>query len=99
MRRRKRKHKKRKPKRLRVKSDFSLDFVLDKHRELANKPGYIHFFKTFLYSVPRVDLQILLQSVENSPVVIDVRLKDMIKMIANLRLFKPVEIAKRNVLK
>ena len=95
-RRRKRKHKKRKPKRLRVKSDFSLDFVLDKHRELANKPGYIHFFKTFLYSVPRVDLQILLQSVENSPVVIDVRLKDMIKMIANLRLFKPVEIAKRN---
>ena len=95
-RRRKRKHKKRKPKRLRTKHDFSLDFVIDKHRELANKPGYIHFFKTFLYSVPRVDLQILLQGVENSPFEIDVRLKDLIKMIANLRLFRPVEINKSN---
>ena len=94
-RRRKRKHRKRKPKRLRTRNDFSLDFVLVKHRELSNKPGYIHFFKTFLYRIPRVDLQLLLQGVENSSE-IDIRLKDLFKMIANLRLFRPVEIVRKN---
>ena len=56
-RRRKRKHKKRKPKRLRTKHDFSLDFLLNKHRELTNKPGYIQFFKTILETNKKLTTQ------------------------------------------
>ena len=76
--------------------NFSLDFVIRKHRELSDKPEYIHFFKTFLYCLSRVDLHVLHQSLENLSFEIDDRLKDLITMIANLRLFRPVEIVRKN---
>ena len=95
-RRKKKRHSRRKPKRLRAKNDISLDFVIGKHRELRNKEGYLHFFKTFLYGLPRVDLQLLLTNVENSVVDIDERLKDLIIMISNFRLFRPVQIVRKN---
>ena len=95
-RRRKKKHSRRKPKRLRVKNDISLEFVLRKHQELSNKVDYIHFFKTFLYGLSRLDLQSLLRNVENSLVEVDVRLRDLIIMISNLRLFRPVQVIKKN---
>ena len=91
-RRRKKRHSRRKPKRLRMKNDISLDFILRKHHELSGRENYIHFFKTFLYGIPRLDLQLLLQALENSKLNIDERLRDLIVMITKIRLFKPVEI-------
>ena len=93
-RRRKKKHSHRKPKRLRVKHDLSLDFILRKHQELSNKDNYIHFFKSFLYGLPRLDLQVLSENISNSN--IDERIKDLIKIISHQRLFKPVQTAKLN---
>ena len=93
-RRRKKRHSRRKPKRLRMKNDVSLDFILRKHRELSGRENYIHFFKTFLYGIPRLDLQLLLQGLENSNLNIEERLRDLITMISRIRLFRPVEIQK-----
>ena len=92
----KKRHSKRKPKRLRTRNDFSLDFLLRKHRELSGRENYIHFFKTFLYGIPRADLQQLLQNMESSVLDIDERLKDLVSMISAMRLFRPVEIQKNS---
>ena len=95
-RRRRKRHSKRKPKRLRARNDFSLDFILRKHRELSGGENYIHFFKMFLYGIPRVDLQQLLQNMEGSVLNIDIRLKDLVSMISTMRLFRPVEIQRNS---
>merc|ERR1712074_353093 len=58
-RRKNKKHSKRKPKRLRNNNDISIDFLKRKHIELRDKNNYIHFFKTFLYGLPRNHLQTL----------------------------------------
>ena len=92
-RRKNKRHSRRKPNRLRNKSDISLEFINKKHMELHNKEGYLHFFKTFLYGLPRSQLQTLFQNIQNQNANIDMRTKDLIVMIANLRLFKPVEIS------
>ena len=91
-RRKNKKHSKRKPKRLRSKFDISLDFINRKHRELSNNGDYIHFFKTFLFGLPRLQLKVLHDNINHSD--IDQRVKDMIIMISNLRLYKPVQIVK-----
>ena len=94
-RRRNRRHSKRKPKRLRGQVEVSLDFIERKHQELQNNQKYIHFFKTYLYNLPRCKLDNLNQEVQQNPNV-NVRVKDMIIMICNLRLFKPVQINQKN---
>merc|ERR1712096_78511 len=81
-----------KPKRLRNKNGISLDFIKRKHQELSNSQNYVHFFKTFLYGLPRSDLLKLSQETKSLHFNIDERLKDMISMISQLRLFKPVQI-------
>ena len=92
VRRRKKKHSRRKPKRLRVRYDVSLAYIMRKHRELHNKEDYIHFFKTFLYGIPRSDLLNLRQGVQDDQANIDQRVQDMILLISEQRLFKPVQI-------
>ena len=94
VRRRKKKHGQRKPKRLRVRHEVSLDFIIRKHRELSNREDYIHFFKTFLYGIPRSDLLNLRERVQNYQDNIEERVKDMILLISEQRLFKPVQISK-----
>ena len=91
-RRRKRRHSRRKPKRLRNQVEVSLEFIERKHQELQNSQNYIHFFKTYLYNLPRIKLEKLNQDVQRNHGVNE-RIKDLIIMISNLRLFKPVQIA------
>ena len=93
-RRRKKRHGRRKPKRLRNQFEVSLDFIERKHRELQNTQNYIHFFKTYLYNLPRCKLVSLGQEVHQNPNVNE-RVKDLITMISNLRLFKPVQVNQR----
>ena len=95
-RRRNKRHSRRKPKRLRSKSDISLSFINKKHQELMNEQGYIHYFKTFLYGLPRLQLLTLFNDIQNQQTNINVRVKDLIVMITNLRLFKPTQISKVN---
>ena len=95
-RRKNKRHSRRKPKRLRMKHDISLDFIKRRHQELSNSQHYIHFFKTFLYGLPRSDLQKLSIEALNPQVNLEIRLKDMINMITQQRLFKPVQIRKIN---
>ena len=90
-RRKNKKHSKRKPKRLRNNSDISLDFLKRKHIELRDRDNYIHFFKTFLYGLPRNQLQSL-QTNAKQDNMIDDRLRDMINLISHQKLFKPVQI-------
>ena len=89
-RRKNKKHSRRKPKRLRHNNDISMDFLKRKHTELRDKDGYIHFFKTFLYGLPRQQLQTL-QNNARQDNMIDDRLRDMINMISHQKLFKPVQ--------
>ena len=93
-RRRNKKHSRRKPKRLRVKHNISIDFINKKHLELSNKNGYVHFFKSFLYGLPRSELQVLLQQAQSQISNVNERVKDMIIMISHMRLFKPTQIDK-----
>ena len=95
-RRKNKKHSPRKPKRLRLKHDISLDFLKRKHEELSNSQKYAHFFKTFLYGLPRPLLQQLSQDALNPTFDIDERLKDMISMVSYQRLFIPVQIKRNN---
>ena len=97
VRRRKKKHGRRKPKRLRARHDISLDYIMRKHRELSNKENYIHFFKTFLYGIPRSDLLSLRQGVQDPQANIDERVKDLINLISEQRLFKPVQVSTSRV--
>lgn len=86
----------RKRKRLRLKSDISLSFINKKHQELMNELGYIHYFKTFLYGLPRSQLLTLYEDIQSQQTYIDNRIKDLIVMISNLRLFRPTQISKVN---
>ena len=95
-RRRNKRHSRRKPKRLRLKSDISLSFINKKHQELMNESGYIHYFKTFLYGLPRLQLLTLYEDIQSQQTDIDNRIKDLVVMISNLRLFRPTQISKVN---
>ena len=95
-RRRNKKHSRRKPKRLRIKHDISLDFIKRRHQELADSQNYVHFFKSFLYGLPRSDLQKLSNDALNPLIDLDMRLKDMITLITQQRLFNPVQIRRIN---
>ena len=77
----KKKHSKRKPKRLRNQVECSLRFIERKHRELANTHNYVHYFKTFLYNLPRLKIDKLLQEVKQDQN-LEERIKDMVVMIA-----------------
>ena len=90
-RRKNKRHSRRKPKRLRIRHDISLEFIKRRHQELSNSQNYIHFFKTFLYGLPRSELQKLSIEALNPQVNLDIRLKDMINMITHQRLFNETE--------
>ena len=90
-RRKNKKHSRRKPKRLRNKFEISLDFINKKHQELVNKDNYIHFFKTFLYGLPKVQIQKLSVDAKQSNTIND-RVRDLINMVSYQRLFKPVQV-------
>ena len=90
IRRKNKKHSRRKQKRLRNNNDISMDFLKSKHIELRDKDNYIHFFKTFLYGLPRYQLQTLQQNARQD-IMIDDRLRDLINMISHQKLFKPVQ--------
>ena len=89
-RRKNKKHSRRKPKRLRNNIGISLDFIKRKHIELRDKDNYIHFFKTFLYGLPRNHLQTLQINAKQDSL-LDDRLRDMINMISHQKLFQPVQ--------
>ena len=61
-----------------------------------NELGYIHYFKTFLYGLPRSQLLTLYEDIQSQQTYIDNRIKDLIVMISNLRLFRPTQISKVN---
>ena len=71
-----------------------MDFIERKHQELQNSQNYIHFFKTYLYNLPRIKLEKLNQEVQQNHGVNE-RIKDLIIMISNLRLFKPVQTSQK----
>ena len=91
-RRRKRPHGKRKPRRLRPAHDATVNFVVGRHQALQNSRQYLHFFKQYLYGLPRRNLNQLWNEINLPDDTTEVRVKDMINMIAQLRLFKPVSI-------
>ena len=92
-RRRKRPHSKRKPKRLRPKHEATVNFVVKKHQDIQNSIHYIHYFKQYLYGLPRKHLHNLWNEIKLPNDLTDARVKDMINMIAQLRLFKPASTA------
>ena len=61
-----------------------------------NESGYIHYFKTFLYGLPRLQLLTLYEDIQSQQTDIDNRIKDLVVMISNLRLFRPTQISKVN---
>ena len=95
--RRKRPHGKRKPPRLRQRHEATVNFVTKKHQDLQNSRLYIHYFKKYLYSLPLRQLHNLWNEIKLPGDTTEVRVKDMIIMIANLRLFKPASIATKKV--
>ena len=56
-RRRKRSHGHRKPKRLRPSHITTVSFVIARHNVLKNSPTYVHYFKQYLYGLPRKQLE------------------------------------------
>ena len=90
--RRKRPHGKRKPKRLRPSHDATVSFVMAKHHSLQNSPNYIHYFKQYLYSLPRRQLAGLYTEVRLPNDSTAVLIKDLISMVAQQRLYQPVRV-------
>jgi hypothetical protein len=91
-RRNKRKHGKRKPRSQRPVHQASVAYVMRQHEALKHSSSYMHFFKTYLYGLPRKQLLTLWNEVKLPNDQTDERIKDMITMIGHLRLFKPVTI-------
>ena len=91
-RRNKRLHGRRKPKSRRKQHVATVAYVTKQHENLKNSHTYMHFFKTYLYSLPRKQLLSLWNEVNQQNDRTDVRIKDIIVMISQLRLFKPVQI-------
>ena len=88
-RRKNKRHSRRKPKRLRTKQIVDLDFIIQKHRTLNNTAGYLHYFKTLLYGIPRVALVNIVEKINDRDM--DQTLRDVIISISHQRLFKPVQ--------
>ena len=98
-RRNKRSHGKRKPKRLRPIHNATLASVIAQHQTLKNSTSYTHYFKTYLYGLPKRQLLSLWTEISRPDDTTESWLKDIITMIVNLRLFRPVtkaEIKKRD---
>ena len=89
--RRPRSHGHRKPRRLRPYNHLSLEQLSYKHANLRGHPSYMHFIKTYLYGLPRIKINHLLEESARLDQE-DVRLMGAIKMITNIRLFRPVSI-------
>ena len=82
----------RKPKSRRPIHQTSIAYVMRQHELLKNSSSYMHFFKTYLYGLPRKKLLELWNEVRLPNDQTETRIKDMINMIGNLRLFKPAEV-------
>ena len=91
-RRNRRRSSKRKPKSQRPIHQASIAYVMAQHEALKNSSAYMHFFKTYLYGLPRKQLLHLWDEINLPDDQTEVRIKDMIRMIGNLRLFKPALI-------
>ena len=77
----------------------SVAYVMRQHEALKNSSAYMHFFKIYLYGLPRKQLLTLWNEVKLPNDQTDIRIKDAISMIAQLHLFKPVkttEVKKRD---
>ena len=92
-RRNNRSHGKRKPRRLRPIHDATLTSVIAQHDTLKNSRSYTHYFKTYLYGLPRKQLLSLWAEISRPDDTSESWLKDILTMIVNLRLFRPVTIA------
>ena len=68
---------------------------MSKHQAFQNSRNYIHFFKSYLYGLPRRQLFNLWNEVKLPDDRTNGRIKDMIGMIAQLRLFKLVTTTKK----
>jgi hypothetical protein len=79
----------RKGKRFRPRHDATVNYVVRKHQDLQNSRLYVHFFKAYLYGLPRRQLQNLWNEIQLPNDMIEMRVWDMINMIAQLRLFQP----------
>ena len=90
-RRNRRRHNKRKPRSQRPIHQASVAYVMTQHEALKNSSSYMHFFKTYLYGLPRKQLLELWNEVRLPNDQTEVRIKDMIRMIGHLCLFKPVK--------
>ena len=91
-RRNNRSHGKRKPQRLRPNHDTTLTSIIARHDALKNSSSYTHYFKTYLYGLPRKHLFNLWTEIGRPDVTTETWLKDIITMIVNLRLFRPVTL-------
>ena len=91
-RRNRRRHPPRKPKSQRPVHQASVAYVKRQHEALKNSSSYMHFFKTYLYNLPRKQLLTLWNEVKLPNDQTEIRIKDAITMIGQLRLFKPVMI-------
>jgi hypothetical protein len=88
-RRNKRKNKKRKPKSQRPVHIATTTYVMRQHEALKNSHSYVHFFKTYLYALPRKQLLALWNENRLANDQTDIRIKDLINIKGSLRLFKP----------
>jgi hypothetical protein len=84
--------KKKNPKSQRLVHQALVAYVRRQHEALKNSSSYMHFFKTFLYGLPRKQLLTLWNEVRLPSDQTELKIKDAITMIAQLRLFKPVTI-------
>ena len=87
-------HGRRKPKSQRVVHNVDIPFLLTLHNNLMNSPRYTHYLKTYLYSIPRYQLSNISNDLPNHPN-LDTLIKDMINLIAGLRLFSPVQVKEK----
>ena len=89
-----RSHGKRKPKSQRPPHNIDIPFLLNFHRTLRNSPRFTHQLKTYLFSIPRIQLLNLNNDLNNFPNIEPI-VKDSIKVISTLRLFNPVQITEK----
>ena len=77
-RRNNRSHGKRKPRRLRPAHDATLASVVSRHEALKNSSSYTHYFKTYLYGLPRKQLLNLWTEINKPDDTSETWLKDII---------------------
>ena len=91
-RRNRRRHSQRKPKSQRPVHQTSVAYIKRQYEALKNSNSYMHFFKSYLYNLPRKQLLTLWNEVKLANDQTEVRIKDAITMIGQLHLFKSVMI-------